>query len=85
MNNVSEAQSSESRKDFIHKLKVAQKEVNEGRNIAKTLTDEEDVDQGVVAEFLDLADQIGRMLTSSISTATKNLKAKQEKKDDKSD
>ncbi len=85
MNNVSEAQFSESRKDFIHKLKVAQKEVNEGRNIAKTLTDEEDVDQGVVAEFLDLADQIGRMLTSSISTATKNLKAKQEKKDDKSD
>jgi four helix bundle protein len=85
MNNVSEAQFSESRKDFIHKLKVAQKEVNEGRNIAKTLTDEEDVDQDVVAEFLDLADQIGRMLTSSISTATKNLKAKQEKKDDKSD
>ena len=80
MNNVSEAQFSESRKDFIHKLKVAQKEVNEGRNIARTLSADEGVNPATLEEYLDLSDQIGRMLTSSISTATKNLKSHEEAK-----
>ncbi len=68
-----EAQATESRADFIHKMKIALKELRESRiNLRiikeKPLTEDEKIDIG----FKEVNELIG-IFTSSIETAKKNL------------
>ena len=67
--NYSEGRSAESRGDFIHKLRIALKELNESAVwlkmilLAGLLTKEE------VESVLDEAEQLGRIIGASIKTA----------------
>lgn len=69
--NIREAQASESRADFIHKLKIASKETQETEywllllKESKTLIPQQTV-------FTDLL-EIQKILTKSISTAKNNI------------
>lgn len=72
-NNVSEAQLPESRRDFIHKLRIAQKEVCEAEGICELLTARYGISQNQKETLLALTDELGRLMSASISTASKNL------------
>lgn len=67
--NYSEGRSAESRNDFIHKLRICLKELNESAvwlkmiRLAKLLPAEE------VDPVLDEAEQLGRIIGASIKTA----------------
>ena len=67
--NYSEARGAESRADFIHKLKVVQKELNETavwlRILSKTVATKDEVIVDILQENLELA----RIITASIRTA----------------
>ena len=72
-NNVSEAQCAESGLDFIHKLKLAQKELYEADGIVCTLQGRDGIETYVRETFIDLCAELNRLLSASIFTATKNL------------
>ena len=73
--NYGEAQSAESRADFIHKLKIALKELRETKIWlliivrAKLIQPESKLD-----ELLNETDQLISILVTSIATARKNMK-----------
>jgi len=67
---VREAQNAESRRDFIHKLKIAAKEAEETRYwllISEGIYNAQKWDL-----VLGLADEVNRLLGKSLSTAIKN-------------
>jgi four helix bundle protein len=72
--NLSEANSSESANDFIHKLKVAIKESNETYFWLKLISKRDLLK--VEKSILDLLDEVQRMLSKSISTASNNQEIK---------
>jgi four helix bundle protein len=72
--NLSEANSSESANDFIHKLKVAIKESNETYFWLKLISKRNLLN--VEKSILDLLDEVQRMLSKSISTASYNQEIK---------
>jgi len=74
-NNVAEAQSPESRRDFIHKLKIAHKELIEAEGILATLTQAEGLTAAQKETLMLLCDSIGRLLSSSIATAIRNSRS----------
>ena len=70
--NYAEAQSAESRKDFIHKLKVVLKELKECR-VALTITQEKGmVDADILGEQLKETEELIAIIAKSIDTAGKN-------------
>lgn len=74
--NYGEAQSAESRKDFIHKLKVVLKELRETHiNLkiiqrSKMLSNDSDVGLGIKE-----SDELVAIFTTSVQTAAKNLQS----------
>ena len=76
--NYAEARSAESRADFIHKLKIALKELNETsiwlRVIQGSFAENSDFLSGLVAENQELC----KILLASIQTARRNSQAGQE-------
>jgi four helix bundle protein len=70
--NISESKHSESKKDFIHKLKIAAKEAEETRFWIQLILDKKylDIDQEIQDNLL----YVQKMLSKSISTSIKNLK-----------
>ncbi|MEM7531552.1 MAG: four helix bundle protein [Chloroflexota bacterium] len=70
--NYGEARGAESHKDFVHKLKIALKELNESRIWIKMIVKAEMLPEKRLIELLDECDQLCRILSTSIHTATKN-------------
>lgn len=69
-----EAQAAESRKDFIHKMKIALKELRETIRWIKLAQRSQLIEKPDLAEPLrDEADQLIRIFAKSISTAEDNL------------
>ncbi len=71
-NSVSEAQSSESRKDFCHKLKIASKELHESTAMIASEAFVSELFSHYQPVLLDLAYELTRLLGKSIATARKN-------------
>ena len=73
MNNISEAQSAESRRDFIHRLKAAHRELNE----ASSMLYAERRHSSVLQEYGDLIEDLGfeiaRLIAASIATTHRNM------------
>jgi four helix bundle protein len=74
--NIHEASHSESRRDFIHKLKLASKEASEVSFWLRLFSLCEGFPDTIILEETLL--EIQRMLSKSIETASKNLKMKSE-------
>ena len=70
--NIREAQSAESRADFIHKIKIAAKETEETEYWLLLCKESYPFDE----ILLDKINQIGRLLTSIITTSKKRAKEK---------
>jgi len=70
---VREAGNAESKKDFIHKLKIAQKEVGETQYWLELLLDGEYITKEKFKELYSLSDEIMKMIRSSVLTTSKNL------------
>ncbi len=74
-NNIGEAQSPQSRRDFISKSKIAQKEVFEAEGILVTLSVKDGVSSAEKETLCLLVDEIGRMLSAAITTAYRNMRS----------
>jgi len=71
--NYGEAQSAESRADFIHKLKIALKELRETEVWLKIIIKTEIIQSSeIVSELLKETDELVSILFKSIDTAKKN-------------
>ena len=70
--NYDEGRVGESRADFVHKLKVALKELVETNGWLKYVTIAELLPSGRVESLKDECDQLCKILTSSILTVKKN-------------
>lgn len=71
-NNIAEARSAESRADFIHKLKIADKELGEAEGIICTLTLREGLNAACKNTLCTLTDELTRILGAAIATAKRN-------------
>lgn len=72
--NYGEAQSAESSKDFVHKLKVILKELRETRVCLKIINKKTLVEIDQVKDVLDENNQLIAIFLKSIETASKNSK-----------
>ncbi|MBP6335284.1 MAG: four helix bundle protein [Bacteroidia bacterium] len=74
--NYGEAQSGESRKDFIHKLKVILKELREtmiGLKIIKKI--DPDLSDEILNEAIQECNELISIFVKSVETSTRNLKS----------
>ena len=72
--NHAEARSAESTADFIHKLKISVKELNESEVWLRIIIASELLPTRLIAGLLDECDQLQRILSTSIRTARKSSK-----------
>lgn len=70
--NYAEARAAESAKDFVHKLKIVLKELNESRVWLKILIRAQIVKGKLLEDLLDECDQLCRIISASIHTARQN-------------
>jgi four helix bundle protein len=70
--NVEEACSAQSRKDFIHKLSIAQKEAFETRYWLRLLRDSGEIKAEYANSMLNDCDELISILTSIIKTTKEN-------------
>ncbi|MBD81141.1 MAG: four helix bundle protein [Crocinitomicaceae bacterium] len=72
--NYAEAQGAESRKDFVHKMKIALKELRETRMNLKIIERSQFLsDTGKLTSILDENNQLISIFVKSIETAKKNM------------
>jgi len=71
-----EAQSAESRNDFIHKMKVSAKELRETFNCLRLISRKKWHSEEVLAQTLDENNQLISIFVKSIETAQKNNQIK---------
>ena len=71
-NNVNEAQTSESRADFIHKLKIADKELHEATGMVATEHDACPLLESYHMLILELLSDVAKLIGKSISTTRIN-------------
>ena len=69
-----EARGAESAKDFIHKLKIAVKELNETEVWLRIILEAKLLGHAVIEAPLDECKQLGRILAASIRTTRNKLK-----------
>ncbi|MGB1252610.1 MAG: four helix bundle protein [Candidatus Promineifilaceae bacterium] len=67
--NYAEARSAESQKDFVHKLKVVLKELNESRVWIKMILKAELMPEKRMVLILDETEQLCRIISKSIKTS----------------
>ena len=72
--NYGEARSAESNRDFVHKLKIVLKELNESRVWIKMTIRSELLPQKRLNGLLDECDQLCRIVSASIQTSRHNAK-----------
>lgn len=70
--NITEAQQAESKKDFTHKLGIANKEAFETEYWLKLLRDSDHITQAQAKSMIDDCNALQRMLVSAIKTLKKN-------------
>ena len=71
--NYGEAQSAESRKDFIHKMKICLKELREVNISLRFIAHKKLIKLDVLAESLQESNELISIFVKSIATARKNL------------
>ena len=67
--NYAEARGAESQRDFVHKLKVVLKELNETRVWLKTIVRAELLSASLMEPLLDECEQLCRIIGKSITTS----------------
>ena len=70
--NYAEASESESRKDFIHKIKIAMKELSETRVWLKIIGESEYIERQKLQLLINESIELTRILSASIITARTN-------------
>ena len=70
--NYAEASESESRKDFIHKIKIAMKELSETRVWLKIIGESEYIEKQKLQLLISESIELTRILSASIITARNN-------------
>lgn len=70
---IREAQNAESKMDFIHKLGIAQKECDESLYWLELLVETDFIDQAMFKKQANAANEILRMIKSSIITSKSNV------------
>ena len=73
--NYAEATESESRKDFVHKLKIVMKELSETRVWLKILGETGYVAKSRLNDLVGEAEDLSRIIASSIITARSRIKS----------
>ena len=73
--NYAEAAEAESRKDFIHKLKVAMKELSETRMWLKLIGASEYIDGAKLADLIAESKELSRILSASVTTTKKKIES----------
>ena len=73
--NYAEATQAESRKDFVHKLKIALKELTESRTWLKIIAEAGYVAKSSLTALIGESDELMRILSSSVITARRGLSA----------
>ena len=68
-----EAEFAESKKDFIHKFSIAQKEANETIYWLDLLFKSNSIDENTYNDFSEKINEIIRLITSIIKTSKKNI------------
>ena len=68
-----EAQGAESRNDFIHKMKIAVKELRESFNCLRLIQKKKWYNEEVMTKVLDENNQLISIFVKSVDTAKKNL------------
>ena len=71
--NYGEARGAESGKDFIHKLKIVLKELNESRIWLKIIIRTEMLSEKRLDHILDECDQLCRIVSSNIQTSKQSI------------
>ena len=71
--NYAEATQAESRKDFVHKLKIALKELTESRTWLKIIAEAGYVGKSSLTSLIGESDELMRILSSSVITARRGL------------
>jgi four helix bundle protein len=74
--NYEEGRAAESRKDFVHKLSIALKELRETRYWLRLTIRCGLIPDGKLAEILDESDQLCRILGQSLATARQTSRSK---------
>ena len=75
--NYAEACAAESKKDFIHKLGIALKELRESRVWIKLILNSDMLSVDRIEQLLDESNQLCNIIGKSVVTAKANLKQKQ--------
>ena len=70
--NHAEAQAAESRKDFIHKLRLCHKELRESSRWLRLIRQIPLLEASATADLLDETDELIRIFRASINTASRN-------------
>jgi len=73
--NYGEARGAESRADFVHKLGIALKELNESQVWLKMIARAKLASLASIEAVLDECQQLARMLNASVQTARRNAKS----------
>ncbi len=71
--NYGEGRSAESKRDFIHKLRIALKELNEARIWLRMIILGEMLEESKLAEILKECEELCRILYASIQTAQQSI------------
>ena len=71
--NYAEATQAESRKDFVHKLKIALKELTESRTWLKIIAEAGYVGKSSLTALIGESDELMRILSSSVITDRRGL------------
>jgi four helix bundle protein len=72
--NYGEARGAESNRDFVHKLRICLKELNESRIWLKMIVRANMLPEARISDLLQECDQLCRIMNASIQTATKRLR-----------
>ncbi|MBP5787450.1 MAG: four helix bundle protein [Kiritimatiellae bacterium] len=73
--NYAEACEAESAKDFVHKLKIAMKELSETRIWLRLIGEAEYVENAKLADLLGESKELSRILSASVTTTKRKLGA----------
>ena len=77
--NYAEAEEPESRLDFIHKMKVAMKELAESRSWLRIVAARGHLDEKRLAPLIDESLELTRMMGASVATARRRLEQEGDK------
>ena len=70
--NYAEARGAESTADFVHKLRIALKELNESSVWLRIICRAELLENSLLADLIDENDQLCRIVNASVKTASSN-------------